>query len=341
MKWSFQTSARPSWRPSGWVERLDYFCTLFNEAYFLKGMALIHSLLERATGPWTLYVLSMDGATHEKIRNLRLSNVISIDLSEFENPELLKVKADRSLTEYCWTCTPAIIRFCINRFSLPECTYLDADLYFFDDPGILLQEVRASGKSVLITPHHYTWIFDQTKYSGIFCVQFMYFKADAGGHKVLEHWYNQCIEWCYARVEPGRFGDQKYLDTWPQEFASHVHVLKHLGAGAPWNIQRYRVLQYQDRVKLVTPSAEFEMVFYHFHGFHQLRLGGVFYGWYPLDDSVRKHVYAIYESKLTELARVYPGLYSLKETWREGRWMLKWLRMRFWMLFLGVLRDSR
>ena len=111
-------------------------------------------------------------------------------------------------------------------------------------------------KSVLITEHRYTKEYDQSRTSGIYCVQFMTFKNDKNGMEALNWWRNACIEWCYSRFENGKFGDQKYLDDWLNRFKG-VHSLKNLGGGvAPWNIQQYDL-----------SKKEFELIFYHFHGF--------------------------------------------------------------------------
>jgi hypothetical protein len=61
-----------------------------------------------------------------------------------------------------------------------------------------------------------------------------------GSENVRRWWEDRCIEWCYARHEDGKFGDQKYLDDWPLRFESDVHVMtdKELLL-APWNATRY------------------------------------------------------------------------------------------------------
>jgi hypothetical protein len=70
------------------------------------------------------------------------------------------------------------------------------------------------------------------------------------GMAVLNWWRDRCIEWCYARSEEGKFGDQKYLDDWTTRFDS-VHVLEHLGGGiAPWNVQQYSFYRDKDAIWL-------------------------------------------------------------------------------------------
>ena len=107
-------------------------------------------------------------------------------------------------------------------------------------------------------------MYDQTDTSGIYCVQFMYFKNNLEGKKILSDWRKQCIKWCYNRFENGKFGDQKYLDNWPQKY-SRVHILNNLGGGvAPWNVQQYKVLKNLKFLKL-SNKTKFNLIFYHFH----------------------------------------------------------------------------
>ena len=72
-------------------------------------------------------------------------------------------------------------------------------------------------------------------------------------------WQQRCIEWCHARREDGKFGDQKYLDDWPERFRDEVHVLKQgERTMAPWNVAYI----YSGKKK----AASLKPVFYHFHG---------------------------------------------------------------------------
>jgi hypothetical protein len=57
---------------------------------------------------------------------------------------------------------------------------------------------------------------------------------------VVKKWQSQCIEWCFNRSEDGKFGDQKYLDSWPEDFPDEIHVLDNPGLiQGPWNARRF------------------------------------------------------------------------------------------------------
>jgi hypothetical protein len=83
----------------------------------------------------------------------------------------------------------------------------------------------------------------------------MTFRNTEPASRVLKWWQERCIEWCYAREEDGKFGDQKYLDDWPQRFSAEVHILSQTERTvAPWNVAH-----------LSRSAAPVRPVFYHFH----------------------------------------------------------------------------
>lgn len=236
---------------------MEHFCTLFNHAFLPQGLAL-HESMVRHCGEFQLYVLCIDPLVESQLRELDLPRVTLLPLAEFETDRLLAVKSGRTLAEYCWTLTPHIFEFVNRRFlDLRRLTYLDADLFFFDSPTPFFDEFEASGKDVLITEHAYAPEYDRSATSGRFCVQYLTVNFSERGRRVVAWWRDRCIEWCFDRVEEGRFGDQKYLDQWPELFAESVHVLAQTEKTiAPWNIDHFG-----EGDRILSP------VFYHFHGF--------------------------------------------------------------------------
>ena len=211
------------------------FCTLFNSNYLSRGLALFESL-KKVSPDFHLYIVAFDEECHQYLEELHESGLTIISLADFEDEELKRVKSGRTVAEYCWTCTSSVILYCIEKFQLPSCTYLDADMIFYEDPLILIQEMV--NESILITEHRYIRDYDVSATHGKYCVQFMYFKNDENGLIALRWWRDRCLEWCFAYLEDGKFGDQLYLNDWPERFRG-VHVLQHPGGGlAPWNIQQ-------------------------------------------------------------------------------------------------------
>lgn len=243
-----------------------------------------------------LYVFAFDDITFDFFKQQNYPHLTVISLQEFEDAELLRIKPSRTAGEYCWTCTSSTILYAIQKYKLEHCTYVDADLFFYADPIVLVEEMQEN--SVLITEHRYSKAYDQSKSSGIYCVQFITFKNDAQGLKVLHWWRNACIDWCYNRHEDGKFGDQKYLDDWTSRFEG-IHVLQNLGGGiAPWNVQQYEF--YFDKAQLFGKEKKsnkiFNPVFYHFHDlkFHPNQFVELTGAGYKLENDVVQHFYKSY-----------------------------------------------
>jgi hypothetical protein len=307
------------------------FCTLFDANYLARGLVTYESLMSVTEGSAHLYVFAFDDLCLTTLRAMNLPNLTVISLAEFEDEDLLRIKPTRSRGEYCWTCTSSTIRYCIRTFDLPHCTYIDADMVFYQNPQVLLDEMPPTA-NVLITEHRYTPQYDKSKLSGKYCVQFMYFDNSENGQTVLNWWRDRCLEWCFNRHEDGKFGDQKYLDDWLTRFQG-VHSLQHLGGGlAPWNVQQFDfqwiknkifgnlktkndqntegssisdiglVVSETDRNPKSQIRNSFEAVFFHFHGVKLFENDKAIFApkMYLLSDVVKAIFYHPYLQKLKD-----------------------------------------
>lgn len=267
----------------------------------------MYESLFRECHSFHLFVFAFDDKCCDFLTRNNFPCLTVVSLNEFEDSELLAVKKTRSSGEYCWTCTPSIIRYVFNNYFVDNCTYLDADLYFFSSPQILIDEV--GDNSIMITEHRYTKMYDMTETSGKYCVQFVFFRNDEKGRLALEWWRNACLEWCYSRVEDGKFGDQKYLDDWCTRFEG-VCELQHLGGGvAPWNMQQYTFKKKNKKIygTVNVTKKTFEVVFYHFHSlsFYTLKRFALnpYYSFY--DRTVLKYILTPYIEHLLRIRRRY------------------------------------
>jgi hypothetical protein len=259
---------------------VEHYVTLFDSLFLPQGLAL-HRSMQRHAGDHTLWVLCMDERAHEVLTRLALPNLRAIALADAETDDLRRVKPTRTRGEYCWTITPFTPGFVFERdASAQRVTYLDADLWFRQDVRPVFEQFERSGKAVLITEHAYPPEFDQSTASGRFCVQFVTFVREHG-EPVRRWWAERCIEWCYSRTEDGKFGDQMYLDDWPERFGDLVHVLSTPEwVQGPWN---------------TTNAKAVDARTFHFHGLRLMRGDNVLLTeTYPVFDDTHELLYAPY-----------------------------------------------
>ncbi len=247
------------------------FCTLFDSNYIDKGITLYRSM-EQCMEDFRLYIFAFDQKCFDILKAEDYPHAVIVPLEEFETAELLEAKKTRTRAEYCWTCTPWTIRHVLERYHEKICTYIDADMRFFSSPQSVFDQMHAQDKSVIIVSHGYAdeasarYAFDRT---GVYCVEFNTFVNDENGSEALSWWAERCLEWCYYAV-PGTtewYGDQKYLNVFPEKFKG-VMVCDHFGVGfAPWNIKLAEYVRSDDGVPVIRHTVtgrEFPVVLYHF-----------------------------------------------------------------------------
>lgn len=179
----------------------------------------------------------------ENIQIIRYEDIVPISI-------INKLK-DRSSAEFVSSITPFIFRSLLQKLDYEILTYLDADIFFYNNPKVILNDFIKSYSSILITKHNFEKIYDSSKRTGEFCVQFISAKKNKNSIEILSNWSDQCIEWCYYKFENGKFGDQKYLDDWPKFYKNAVYIVENPNfCLAPWNINKF---------------FSNDIVFYHFH----------------------------------------------------------------------------
>lgn len=275
-------------------------CTLFDHNYLDKGLAMYESL-ERVCGEFELYVLAMSDKCYEILTELNYSHIKPIKLEDFEDEELQRVKPTRKAGEYCWTCSSSLIRYILINYKPEYCTYIDADLYFYSNPQIIINEMKEKNASVQIVGHR----FNKTEKKqrewkvGKYCVEFNTFKNDKNGLELVNIWRNQCLNCCSAKNDGSCWGDQKYLDNWCDDYSYCIET-QNLGAGvAPWNIAQYKYISGSPENKLMVKCKKniYPMVFYHFENIEyitskKIRIN-VYFRW-GIDDHLVKIIYPHY-----------------------------------------------
>ena len=246
---------------------MEHFCTYFDHRFLPQGLALLESLRKRRK-EFVLWVLCLDESCQQAVALLAAPEVrpIALSLLEAADPSLRQAKNNRSLIEYYFTCSPVWPLYLLGAHpEIRRITYLDADLFFFSDPQALLDATREA--SIAIIPHRFPVKQKERERFGRYNVGWISFRNDDHARACLRWWRQQCLEWCYDCVKPGRFADQKYLDEWPKRF-KHVQIIDHKGANlAPWNLGNYQVKETPDAIMV----DDKPLIFFHFHGVKRIR----------------------------------------------------------------------
>lgn len=245
------------------------YCTYFDHFYLPRALALYQSLKLHSEN-FSLWALCFDDISYQRLKEQNLPEVRPINHEEFTHGDyqLLAARNNRSLIEYYFTCSPSLPLFVFNNDpSIDQVTYLDADLYFFSDPSPLFNEIGSA--SIAIIAHRFSPTLKNLEENGIFNVAWLTFRRDEEGIDCLYRWRNQCLEWCYDRIEGTKFADQGYLNEWPETFRN-LAIIQHKGANlAPWNVSRYHLTGRERRIWV----DDDPLIFFHFQGLGYIRPG--------------------------------------------------------------------
>ena len=214
-----------------------------------------------------IFAFCMDENCYSRLVEMNLQGVQPVSLHQLEDfdKELFSVKKTRSLVEYYFTSTPSICNYVLSNFSqIDSITYLDSDLYFFSSPQVVFEEITES--SIAIVEHRFSRFGRHFIKNGKFNVAWLTFRNNELGTKCLRDYRGQCLEWCYDYLDGDRYGDQKYLDKWPEKYDG-VKIIQNLGVNlAPWNLSNYLIERKEEGIYVNNNK----LVFFHFANLKQL-----------------------------------------------------------------------
>jgi hypothetical protein len=245
-------------QPGGAADRPP-LCTYFDRNYLPQGIALYRSLERHAPG-FRMTMLCMDDSSLAIARKLELpaADVISAeDLIEFE-PRLAQARRDRGTVEFYYACTPWLVARTIETASAPGATYLDADMFFFADISTIYEEAPQAS-SMLIA--HASGDERAEVAHGRFNVCLVHFRSSSEGRAALRWWGESTLK--STRLGDGVWGDQKYLDEFPERFPATRVIASPGAAPAAWNIVGPRLERREGRLFI----GGHPLISYHFARF--------------------------------------------------------------------------
>ncbi|MDP7978903.1 glycosyltransferase [Bacillus sp. WLY-B-L8] len=283
------------------------FSFIISQKYIIQGLTSYYSLAKQAEN-FNVWICCMDDFTYERLIKLQLKHAIIIHVKEVENQELLNVKNQRSLKEYCWTLKAPFCLHILKHYpEVDHIIYCDADMYFFSNPNIILSEWWKY--SVFLCPQRGTTELESIH--GMYQAGLIGFKNDKNGEEILEWWRDKCIEYCEDKYEMefNRWGDQKYLNHIPDVF-SNIKIMDQKGINAaPWNV----ILNNQDTIRVKNNKifvTDDELIAFHF-GSMQIFNMNEFDLWkheyLKIDELILKEIYVPYIESIRNTCHI---LYS-------------------------------
>jgi hypothetical protein len=276
------------------MRTIHHYCTYFDHIYLPRALALYESLLQHDP-EFRLWTLCFDDLAEQRMRQLNLPYVVTVSLEEFlrSDTDLAFVRNKRSTVEFYFTCSPSLPLYVFAcDETIDHVTYLDADLFFYEDPILIFEEIGEA--SIAIIAHRFPEKLKHLEENGVFNVGWLTFRRDGQGMGCLNRWRDQCLDWCFDRIEGERYADQGYLNEWPRLY-SNLKIIEQKGANlAPWNVGRYKIAISGDQV-LVDDDP---LVFFHFQSLARISpaVYKLNFGKYTTIPSeiVREHIYRPY-----------------------------------------------
>lgn len=240
-----------------------HFSMVLSESNLFKAITMYASLSEHCNN-FKLFILCMNDSVYRVLSKIGFKNIILVKLKDIErnNYDLALAKSNRIFHEYCWTLKPNFLYYVMNKYDNAEYyAHVDADLFFFSNIDYIFNE--NPNASIFLTDHRNSKEFlNYYELSGLYNTGFVGLKNNNEAKSAVRLWGDMCLKKCTVEYDTinKTFGDQRYVEEWPNIF-KNVHIVNSIGANvAFWNVKNYKVSK-MNNVVYVDDSP---LIFYHF-----------------------------------------------------------------------------
>lgn len=281
-------------------ESENIYCTLLTKTRVYQGITMLMSLSRVIKNPFIVFVYCVDDASYSILKKLSWDHLVLIHENDFPE-EIRAIKETRQIHEYCWTLKPVLCEYVMIHYpSIKRVTYLDSDLYFWEDPDKIFQ--KQPNCSVLLTieeKYRPNWkkskLRRRIRITGRYNSGFVSFMRDKVGLESVKWWKKQCLNHCSIQPEKGLFGDQKYLDELPKLFSNICPVTTPGVNIGPWNRLKYQFSKDADSVYVDNDL----LVFYHFSSLRVIAKDRIHFV-YKVDKTKLPFIYQMYQEALSD-----------------------------------------
>lgn len=227
--------------------------TISTTSYLAKVKALYHSL--QGEEDFNFYCLVTDSNEVFQYENIRFINLEEL-AKNIPSKIYTKYKGDKLR----WASKALFLQYILSTKEYEKAIYLDNDIYFFDSPSIIFQNLDQA--NFLLTPHYYQsspqrkeeW-FEANFRVGLYNAGFI--ACNQNALPILKWWSVACTYNMKKNYARGLFDDQKYLDLIPVLF-DDVKVIK----DRAWNLSAWNDENF-DHIQNI-PKENFQPLFIHF-----------------------------------------------------------------------------
>jgi hypothetical protein len=220
------------------MNQKNTYCTIITANYFFYAKTLCDSIKKNgATASFKVLIVDDYPKTY-KYEGIEIISFIEIAESLPSDYELIKKYENDKESNLRWALKPLLLKYLINYKKFEKVLFLDPDLYFYQNPTFLFDELEMA--DVIITPHwrskdpikdasNFNLLFSEGLYNAGF------FGCNAKSINILDWW----LKVCSYKMEKadGFYVDQGYLNLMPIYFSSQVKLIDHKGCNVSnWNL---------------------------------------------------------------------------------------------------------